>query len=354
MTLGTILGASFQVMRRNPRTTLVPGLIIARAARRRHRGRAHAPRRRDRAHRARGHRRRTRRARRRQPRGRPPRGAGRRAPPWSVATARAAGAHRDRGRARHRRREADVSARSWARGRRPHRRGHRLHALLLLAAIVVHLLLFFGIIVAIAVATTANSSVGHRHPPRASSAWMFAALRRRSARLRWAAACCGSGSSTKLAFVPAAIVLERLPIRCRDRALVEADARLLLAHPRHPAAGLGDGLVRDPDRVVPDLAGRLARRHAVLIPTGGIDGRPDRRRRTGCHRADRYRGRRLGRVRHRHGAAVGDRVAALPRPADAQGGPRPRAEPLRRGAADRRRRARPVPAALAGIAPAAS
>ncbi|CAN5430867.1 hypothetical protein BH09ACT4_BH09ACT4_13950 [soil metagenome] len=29
MTLGTILGASFQVMRRNPRTTLVPGLIVA-------------------------------------------------------------------------------------------------------------------------------------------------------------------------------------------------------------------------------------------------------------------------------------------------------------------------------------
>lgn len=29
MTLGTILGASFQVMRRNPRTTLVPGLVVA-------------------------------------------------------------------------------------------------------------------------------------------------------------------------------------------------------------------------------------------------------------------------------------------------------------------------------------
>ena len=105
--------------------------------------------------------------------------------------------------------------------------------LLILAAAIV-ITVFFGIIAGIV------GGHDHRHGLAVVAGLRrgdVRHLRRRDPRLLSAARPSRSGSSTKLAFVPAAIVLERLADPRRDRAVVDAHARVLLAHPRHPAAG---------------------------------------------------------------------------------------------------------------------
>ena len=263
MTLGTILGASFQVMRRNPRTTLVPGLLLAvllaltvsigflvvigavsRIGTTTNSQDVDAL------------------------------AAGSIALALLVALAGGAlstvatalmQAIIVQEVARGTVGERLTLAQIWAAGRG--RFGAVVgYTALLIGAVTLGFVLFYALIFGLTIATTVGAASGGSNTtrsPRRSPRLGLTLLGGLGAVVLWL------WLSTKLAFVPAAIVLERLPIR---RAIVRswtAQPRLLLAHPRHPAAGAGHDLGRHADRRDPAVGRRVAR---------GRSAQPDRRR----------------------------------------------------------------------------